>query len=65
MKKWMGVFLAVLSIVLLMPAGLRAQAGATGAITGTVLDQKGGAISGATIVITNLAKLPAKRNAKS
>jgi hypothetical protein len=55
MKKWMGVFLAVLSIVLLRPASLRAQAGATGAITGTVSDQKGGAISGATIVITNLA----------
>lgn len=55
MEKWMGVFLAVLSIVLLRPAGMRAQAGATGAITGIVLDQKGGAISGATIVVINLA----------
>lgn len=55
MKKWMGVFLAVFSAVVLSPVGLRAQAGATGAITGSVSDQKGGAISGATIVITNLA----------
>ncbi len=55
MKKWMAVFLGVLSIALLTPAGLRAQAGATGAITGTVLDQKGGAIAGATIVVTNVA----------
>lgn len=55
MKNWMGVFLAVLSIVLLIPAGLQAQAGATGAITGTVVDEKGEAISGATIVVTNVA----------
>ncbi len=55
MKKWMAVFLGVLSIALLIPAGLRAQAGATGAITGTVLDPKGGTISQATIVVTNLA----------
>jgi hypothetical protein len=55
MKKWMAVFVGVLSIVLLIPAGLRAQAGATGAITGTVLDQKGGAIAGATVVVTNVA----------
>src|ERR1700740_2295465 len=55
MKKWMAAFLAVLSIACFIPAGLRAQAGATGAITGTVLDPKGGAISGATIVVTNLA----------
>ncbi len=54
-KKWMGVFLGVSLMALLMPAGLRAQAGATGAITGTVSDQKGGAISGATIVVTNVA----------
>lgn len=54
MKKWMGVFLVVLSVVLLIPAGLRAQAGATGAITGRVIDQKGGAISGAAVVVTNL-----------
>jgi len=55
MKKWMAVFLSVSLMALLMPAGLRAQAGATGAITGTVSDQKGGAISGATIVVTNVA----------
>lgn len=55
MKKWMAVFLCAWAIALLMPSGLRAQAGATGAITGTVLDEKGGAISGATIVVTNMA----------
>jgi hypothetical protein len=55
MKKWMAVFLGVSLMALLIPAGLRAQAGATGAITGTVSDQKGGAISGATIVVTNVA----------
>jgi Carboxypeptidase regulatory-like domain len=55
MKKGMAAFLAVLSIACFIPASLRAQAGATGAITGTVLDPKGGAISGATIVVTNLA----------
>src|SRR6266481_3339670 len=55
MKRWMAVFLGVSLMALLMPAGLRAQAGATGAITGTVSDQKGGAISGATIVVTNVA----------
>src|SRR5258705_984818 len=54
MTKWMAVFFGVLSIAFLAPAGLRAQAGATGAITGTVLDPKGGAISGATIVVTNV-----------
>src|SRR6266404_9571997 len=55
MKKWMAVFLGVSLMALLIPAGLRAQAGATGSITGTVSDQKGGAISGATIVVTNVA----------
>ncbi len=55
MKKWMAVFLGVSLMALLIPAGLRAQAGATGAITGTVSDQEGGAISGATIVVTNVA----------
>jgi hypothetical protein len=55
MKTLMAVFLAVLSVALFTPADLQAQAGATGAITGTVLDQKGSAISGATIVVTNLA----------
>jgi hypothetical protein len=55
MKKWMVVFFAVLSLALAIPAGLWAQAGATGAITGTVLDPKGGIIVGATIVVTNVA----------
>jgi hypothetical protein len=55
MKKLMAVFLGVLSVGLLIPVGLQAQGGATGAITGTVLDQRGGAISGATIVVTNVA----------
>src|SRR5260370_28909431 len=55
MTKWMAVFFGVLSIALLTPVGLRAQAGATGAITGTALDQKGGAIAGAVVVVTNLA----------
>ena len=55
MKKWIAVFLGVLSIAILLPAGLRAQAGATGAVTGTVVDQKGGAISGAMIVVINQA----------
>ena len=54
-RKWMAALLGVMSIALLMPAGLWAQAGATGAITGTVLDPKGGAISGATIIVSNLA----------
>ncbi len=55
MKKWIVVFLGVLSIAILLPAGLRAQAGATGAITGAVVDQKGGTISGAMIVVINQA----------
>ncbi len=55
MKKWMAVFFGVLSIAILLPAGLRAQAGATGAITGAVVDQKGGTISGAMIVVINQA----------
>src|ERR1700739_1341244 len=55
MKKWMSVFLGMSLITLLIPAGLGAQAGATGAITGTVLDPRGGTISGATIVVTNVA----------
>src|SRR5882762_9127526 len=55
MKTLMAVFLAALSVALLSPVDLCAQAGATGAITGTVLDQKGGAIAGAVVVVTNLA----------
>jgi hypothetical protein len=45
MKKLMAFIFAALSAALLSPADLYAQAGATGAITGTVLDQKGGAIA--------------------
>jgi len=52
MKTLMAVFLAMLSVILLSPADLYAQAGATGAINGTVLDQKGGAIAGAIVVVT-------------
>src|SRR5258705_530363 len=55
MKMLIAVFLAALSVALLSPADLDAQAGATGAISGAVLDQKGGAIAGAVIVVTNLA----------
>src|SRR5258708_5279299 len=55
MKTLKAVFLAVLFVALLSPADLQAQAGATGAITGAVLDQKGGAIAGATVVVTNVA----------
>jgi len=55
MKTLMAVFLAMLSVITSSPADLYAQAGATGAITGTVLDQKGGAIAGAIVVVTNLA----------
>src|SRR5258707_14148343 len=65
MKKWMAVFLGVSLMALLMPAGLRAQAGATGAITGTVSDQKGGTISGASIVVTNLATGHKEREVES
>src|SRR5258705_13526842 len=50
----MAVFLGV-SIGLLIWTRLRAQAGETGTNTGKVLDQRGGAIAGATIVVTNVA----------
>jgi hypothetical protein len=65
MKKLMAFILAVLSVALFSPADLQAQAGATGAITGTVLDQKGGAIAGATIVVTNGATGQKEREAVS
>src|SRR5258707_11580985 len=55
MKTLMAVVLAMLSVILLSRADLDAQAGATGAISGAVLDQKGGAIAGAIVVVTNLA----------
>src|SRR5467141_5070484 len=65
MKTLMAVVLAMLSVILLSPADLYAQAGATGAITGTVLDQKGGAVAGATVVVTNLATGQKEREAVS
>ncbi|HEX8880541.1 MAG TPA: carboxypeptidase-like regulatory domain-containing protein [Candidatus Acidoferrum sp.] len=65
MKKWMAFLLRAWVIALLIPSGLRAQAGATGAITGTVLDEKGGAISGATIVIINQATGKEERSVTS
>ena len=65
MKKWMAIFLCTSSIALLIPLGLRAQAGATGAITGTVLDEKGGAISGATIAVINQATGQEERSVTS
>ncbi len=65
MKKWMAVLVGVLSIALVMPAGLLGQAGATGAITGTVVDQKGGAIPGAIVVVTNLVTGRKEREAVS
>src|SRR3982074_3438222 len=65
MKKLMAFILAVLSVALFSPADLQAQAGATGAITGTVLDQKGGAIAGATVVVTNVATGQKEREAVS
>src|SRR6267154_3733151 len=65
MKKLMAFILAVLSVALFSPADLQAQGGATGAITGTVLDQKGGAIAGATVVVTNVATGQKEREAVS
>ena len=65
MKKWMAILLCAWAIALLIPSGLRAQAGATGAITGTVLDEKGGAISGAKIAIINQATGQQERSVTS
>src|SRR5688500_7250303 len=45
------VFLALLSLA--TPAEARAQAGATGTISGTVTDGSGGVLPGATVVVTN------------
>ena len=61
----MTAFFGVWLIALMVPAGLRAQAGATGAITGTVVDQKGGAVSGATIIVTNVATGQKEREVSS
>jgi hypothetical protein len=43
-----------LLLALAIPVSLFAQGGSTGAITGTVLDEKGGAVAGAKIVVTNV-----------
>lgn len=45
--------LAVVSGGLLAPLTVRAQGGSTGSITGTVLDQQGAAVLGATVSVTN------------
>ncbi len=44
---------ACLLLALLIPVSLFAQGGSTGAITGTVADEKGGIVVGAKIVVTN------------
>jgi hypothetical protein len=53
-SKWQ-VLIAFLVAALFTPSGSWAQAGGTGALTGTVLDQGGGAIAGAAVVVTNVA----------
>jgi hypothetical protein len=53
-SKWQ-VLIAFLVVALFTPSGSWAQAGGTGALTGTVLDQGGGAIAGAAVVVTNVA----------
>jgi len=45
---------ACLLLALLVPVSLFAQGGSTGAITGTVTDEKGGIVAGATIKVTNV-----------
>jgi Carboxypeptidase regulatory-like domain len=45
---------ACLLFALLIPVSLFAQGGSTGAITGTVVDERGGVIAGAKIVVTNV-----------
>ena len=50
--KWFAMALAV---ALLFPAGLWAQGGETGAITGVVQDEKGGVIPDAKVVVINKA----------
>src|SRR2546426_7177287 len=51
-SKWQ-VLITFLVVALFTPSSSRAQAGATGAITGTVLDQGGGTIPGAVILVFN------------
>src|SRR5712692_8419660 len=50
--KWTAIGVA---LVLLIPAGLWAQGGATGAITGVVQDEKGAVIPNAKVVVVNKA----------
>jgi len=45
---------ACLLLALLVPVSLFAQGGSTGAITGTVTDEKGGIVAGANIKVTNV-----------
>ena len=45
---------ACLLLSLLIPVSLFAQGGSTGAITGTVTDEKGGIVAGAKITVTNV-----------
>jgi hypothetical protein len=50
-----GVFLLFLMSLFLFPAALTAQTGTTGQITGSVTDQGGAVVPGATVVITQAA----------
>src|SRR5258705_372503 len=45
---------ACLLLSLLIPVSLFAQGGSTGAITGTVTDEKGGIVAGANIKVTSV-----------
>src|SRR5713226_862828 len=53
-RHWNWVAL-ILTVVLFAPAGLWAQGGATGAISGVVQDEKGGVIPDAKVVVINKA----------
>ena len=54
MRRYLAALAMLLSVGLSCPSGSRAQAGATGAITGTIRDAKGNSVSGATVVVTNV-----------
>jgi hypothetical protein len=51
-SKWLAIAAA---LALLVPAGLWAQSGSTGAITGLTQDEKGGSIPNANVVVINKA----------